>query len=322
MDRFDELREHIDVAGGRELEIGPLASPVVPRKMGEVYYVDHLPTDELIAKFTGDPDVDETLIVSTDFVWGSNTLAEAVGSSAPFDYVVASHVLEHVPDLIGWLNEVSAVLRPGGRLVWRCRIGDTPLISAVERLMSRRLLRHRCYISADRPFAPPSTISIGTSRSIPVPSGQALPGHDDPPPDAETAIAFATKSATTGAYLDTHCWVFSDAKFVELMATLMQMDLVTLFFVAFRPTQPGDFEFFVTLERPPDGLTTEQRRALCLGSVPDVSSEISAPNGGALATAASSGHAYVLSDREIALIDAKRKAMDRMRAAKQRLRRR
>lgn len=116
MDRFDRLREHIDVANGRGLEIGPLASPVVPRKLGDVYYVDHLATDDLIAKYTPDPNVDERMIVSTDFVWGANTLAEAVGSSAPFDYVVASHVLEHVPDLVGWLQEIGSVLRPGGRL--------------------------------------------------------------------------------------------------------------------------------------------------------------------------------------------------------------
>src|SRR6202166_4185235 len=101
MDRFDRLREHIDVANGRGLEIGPLASPVVPRKLGDVYYVDHLATDDLIAKYTPDPNVDERLIVSTDFVWGANTLAEAVGSSAPFDYVVASHALAHVPGLRG-----------------------------------------------------------------------------------------------------------------------------------------------------------------------------------------------------------------------------
>ena len=322
MDRFDRLREHIDVADGRGLEIGPLASPVVPRKMGEVYYVDHLPTDELIAKFTGDPDVDEKLIVSIDFVWGSNTLAEAVGSSAPFDYVVASHVLEHVPDLIGWLNEVSAVLRPGGRLslampdrryTFDIRRRETDVSEIVEASLLH-LRRPAVRATFDHFY-----------RYVQVDPGAVwagLPGHDNPPPDAETAIAFATKSATTGAYLDTHCWVFSDATFVQLMATLMQMDLVTLFFVAFRPTQPGDFEFFVTLERPPDGLTTDQRRALCLGSVPIVASEASTPPSGGLATAASSGHAYVLSDREIALIDVKRKAINRMRAAKQRLRRR
>src|ERR1700689_768593 len=116
MDRFERLRAHINVATGRGLEIGPLASPIVPRAMGDVSYVDHVSTEDLIAKYTNDPAVDEHKIVSTDYVWGSNKLAEAVGASAAFDYVVASHVLEHVPDLVGWLGEVAQVLRPGGRL--------------------------------------------------------------------------------------------------------------------------------------------------------------------------------------------------------------
>src|SRR5438132_14387469 len=112
MDRFDRLREQIDVANGRGLEIGPLASPVVARELGEVYYVDHLSTDDLIAKYRNDPNVDERRIVSTDFGWGSNTLGEAVGSAAPFDYVVASHVLEHVAALVRWIEAVASVLRP------------------------------------------------------------------------------------------------------------------------------------------------------------------------------------------------------------------
>jgi hypothetical protein len=92
------------------------------------------------------------------------------------------------------------------------------------------------------------------------------------------------------------------------MTTLMQMGLVTLPFVAFRPTNAGDFEFFVTLERPVDGLSPEQLRSLCLASVPTLPD--AAPNSGRTATAAASSSAYyVLSDRETALIDTKRKAM-------------
>jgi SAM-dependent methyltransferase len=322
MDRFDRLREHIDVAKGRGLEIGPLASPVVPRKLGDVYYVDHLPTDDLIAKYTSDPNVDESMIVPTDFVWGSNTLAEAVGSAAPFDYVVASHVLEHVPDLVGWLAEVAAVLRPGGRLslalpdrryTFDVRRRDSDVSEVVEAslLHLRRPAVRAIFDHFYRfVFANPGAIWAG------------LAGHDNPAPDAETALAFATKAATTDAYLDTHCWVFSDATFVDLMATLMAMGLVTLSFVAFRPTQPGDFEFFVTLERADDGLPLEQRRAFCLASVPTLPSATSKPLVGGVTAGASSLPHYILSDREIALIEAKRKAMARMRAAKRFIRRR
>jgi hypothetical protein len=97
---------------------------------------------------------------------------------------------------------------------------------------------------------------------------------------------------------------------------------VTMSFVAFRPTQPGDFEFFVTLERPDDDLSPEQRRASCLASVPALPSATSQSRVGGVPAGAPSGPPYVLSEREVALIEAKRKAMARARAAKRFMRRR
>lgn len=322
MDRFDRLRAHINVAGGRGLEIGPLASPVVSRKSGDISYVDHLSTDELIAKYTNDPNVDETKIVSTDYVWGSNSLAEVIGESAAFDYVVASHVLEHVPDLVGWLGEVERVLKPGGRL--SLAMPDRRYTFDVRRRDSDVSEVVEAYLLHLRRPAVRATFDHFYRFVVVDPGGiwAGLPGHDDPPPDAETALAFATKAATTTAYLDTHCWVFSDATFVQLMTTLMQMDLVTMSFVAFEPTKPGDFEFFVTLERPPDGLSPEQVRTLCLASVPTLPGASTTPAHHGSAAATTSSANYVLSDREIALIDTKRKAMAGIRGATARLKRR
>jgi SAM-dependent methyltransferase len=322
MDRFDRLREHIDVAKGRGLEIGPLASPIVQRSSGDVYYVDHLSTDDLITKYTNDPDVDERKIVSTDFVWGANTLAEAVGASAPFDYVVASHVLEHVPDLVGWLDEVAAVLRPGGRL--SLALPDRRYTFDVRRRNSDISEVVEAYLlNLRRPAV--RAIFDHFYRYVAVDPGAiwgGRPGHNDPPEDVETALAFATKAATTDAYLDTHCWVFSDATFVALIATLMQMDLVTMPFVAFRTTQPGEFEFFVTFEKPPDGLSPEELRALCLDSVPTLPGATTRSAPRSTAATSSSVSSYVLSDREVAVIDMKRKAMASIRGGAARLKRR
>ena len=46
---------------------------------------------------------------------GEETLNQAV-KGCSFDYVIASHVIEHVPDMIGWMKEVSEVLKDDGIL--------------------------------------------------------------------------------------------------------------------------------------------------------------------------------------------------------------
>ncbi|MPW20588.1 methyltransferase domain-containing protein [Paraburkholderia sp. CNPSo 3157] len=62
----------------------------------------------------GNPSVDVDKIVETDAIWGKRTLAETL--KRPVDFIVASHVIEHVPDLITWLRELSHALRPGGQV--------------------------------------------------------------------------------------------------------------------------------------------------------------------------------------------------------------
>ncbi|HEX3333678.1 MAG TPA: methyltransferase domain-containing protein, partial [Acidimicrobiales bacterium] len=109
----------IEVSAMRGLEIGPLANPRIRKSDGQVFYLDRSSTEELRSKYAEN----ETLrphigsLVDVDFVQrdGMN-LSETVGSHAPFDYVVASHVVEHIPNLIGWLQDVASVLRVGGIL--------------------------------------------------------------------------------------------------------------------------------------------------------------------------------------------------------------
>ena len=103
----------------RGLEIGPLATPRVRKEEGPVRYVDHASAAELHEKYATDQGMRDRLdeIVDVDYVLGESTnLSEAVASDAPFDYVIASHVIEHIPDTIGWLDDLTRVLRPGGIL--------------------------------------------------------------------------------------------------------------------------------------------------------------------------------------------------------------
>ena len=98
------------------IEIGPLTSPIVTRDMGAIRYVDYATAEELKAKYADEAGVDTSKIVEVDYIWGAQSLPDLVGNEAPFDYAIASHVIEHVPDLIGWLKELHAILKPGGIL--------------------------------------------------------------------------------------------------------------------------------------------------------------------------------------------------------------
>src|SRR5262249_41904211 len=68
----------------------------------------------LIKKYKDDP-IDPNDIVDIDFILKNKSLAETV-KGKKFNYVIASHVIEHVPNMAQWLGEVSEILKPGGVL--------------------------------------------------------------------------------------------------------------------------------------------------------------------------------------------------------------
>ena len=42
---------------------------------------------------------------------------DALGGDAPIDFVIASHVIEHIPDPVGWLAQIGEILTDRGLLV-------------------------------------------------------------------------------------------------------------------------------------------------------------------------------------------------------------
>src|SRR4051794_725388 len=111
-----------DFSRGHGLEVGPLHRSIVHREEGDVSYVDVLDRDGLVEHYRNDPHVPAEAIPEIDFHLIQDdgrtlSLVEAAKPGAPFDWVMASHVIEHVPDVIGWLDELAELVVDDGKLV-------------------------------------------------------------------------------------------------------------------------------------------------------------------------------------------------------------
>ena len=244
LERRRALFADLDPAGKRGIEIGPLASPLVRKEEGEVRYVDCADREALVVTYREDPTVDTDSIVEVDALWGEKSLAECFLGEPPFDYVIASHVIEHVPDMVGWLTEIAAVLRPGGRLY--LAVPDRRYTFDHFRRTSGLAEFIGAYLARSRRPTPTQVFDQGAYYcELDAPS--AWVGPPDPKrhltlEGLRQALKTATAVAERPHYLNVHCWVFTPRSLLETLVALVDLDLLAYRCVAFRETQPGENE--------------------------------------------------------------------------------
>ena len=259
MDWRTTMTAGLDLRAMVGAEIGPLDRPAVRRSDGRILYVDHADTPALRRKYASDPSVRIDDIVDVDIVWGSTRLAEAFGTRHPVDYVVASHVIEHVPNMIGWLDELRGILRPGGLI--KLAVPDrraTFDICRRETDLVDLLVAYVC--GATRPqLREILDAHAFSTRGIDAPAAWA----GTLPPEAATpmatlpeALAYARAAAQDGEYHDVHCWVFTPSSFAALFRTLATAGWLPFACDGFHDTAFGSYEFFVTLRQCDDQAET------------------------------------------------------------------
>lgn len=248
--RLEKILDCINVGTERGLEVGALTNPIVTRNMGEIHYVDHASTAELQSKYAHDPNVDIHKIVNVDYVWGKARLPELVGSDAPFDYLVASHVIEHVPDFIGWLKEIHAVLKVGGIL--SLVIPDKRCCFDYYRQPTKEAEVIEAFLQRSRKPSPRQVFeyissavmhdgSIAWDCCTPIEPQKLQRIHTQ-----QEAWQLAQRSLLEDQYVDSHCWVFTPQSFFELLKSLIHIDLFDFKVEQFYKT--AGCEFFVSLK--------------------------------------------------------------------------
>ena len=123
MKRLQRLREGIN-RSDEVLEIGPYHAPIASKALGyRATTLDLVGADELRVRAEADPSIDDAgvkAIEEVDLVGSACAVGDLVrdrlGPAKRFDWVLASHTIEHMPDPIRFLEQCAQVLGPGGIL--------------------------------------------------------------------------------------------------------------------------------------------------------------------------------------------------------------
>jgi SAM-dependent methyltransferase len=249
----ENMTRGLDVEKLRGVEIGALDRPIIERPPGNVIYVDHLDTEGLRRKYANDPNVDLSKLVEVDVVCHGRKLSEALEERV--DYVVASHVIEHVPDLISWLEDLRALLKPGGEV--RLVVPDRRFTFDYLRRETRAADVVAAWVQRAR-VPLPHEIFDHVFNVVKVDAGQAWSGPLDIArleryhPDDQDCLSLALSAAGADHYHDVHCWVFTPRSLSGLFAELAGLGLLHFACADFVDTERNQLEFFLTLRESSD----------------------------------------------------------------------
>jgi SAM-dependent methyltransferase len=248
MNRNELLLSLLDVSG-IGLEIGPGFNPLVPKSSGRcIETVDHASAAELRERYRNAANVDISRIEEVDYVSDGRPLGELINKPGHYDYIIASHVIEHTPDMLGFLKDCQALLKEDGVLVLavpdkrRCFDVFQPLTSTGMVLQAHleRRTRHTPgqifdYIAYNALRDGEGGWSFGANGSLTF-------AHD-----LDFAHRVFKQAISSTTYVDAHVWRFTPSSFRLILRDLNEsahLGLRERFF-----SGSDHHEFYVSLSR-------------------------------------------------------------------------
>ena len=233
------------------IEIGPSFAPIAPRSEGwSTWTVDHLSREDLIDKYRGHS-IDVDRIEAVDSIWSDGLLEQAIPRErhGTFDLLIASHVLEHMPDPLAFLKSAETLLANDGVITLAVpdkrycfdyfkpasMTGDFIAANAEEvtRHGGRTVFNHLAY-------------SVWTGQHVmwgqePVSKLEFVNQLE------EASNLAATVRQDPSLYVDCHAWHFTPANFALIMLELNHLKLTEWAIASISP--PDGCEFIVHLKR-------------------------------------------------------------------------
>jgi len=251
------------------LEIGPSHNPIAAKRDGfNVHIIDHMNKADLKKKYA-EHNVDLSRIEDVDFIWKGESYAQLTSRRKYYNWIIASHVIEHSPDLVSFLNQCDEVLKEDG--VLSLAIPDSRFcfdsfrpITGIGKVLDAYYNKHTIHT----PGTAAEYFLNFTKR------GGTICWNDSF--REEFKLEFTKQNAYENAqaildqhvYIDLHAWCFTPTSFRLIIQDLNDLGLISLKEVSFFPTY--GCEFYISLGR--KGLGFQQGR---LDALKTIKAEIS-----------------------------------------------
>lgn len=267
-ERFRRLTAQCNLQG-KGLEIGPSYNPICPKRKGfDVETIDCLDADGLRTRYGNDPNSQSFVwqIEDVDYIWDGEDYRDLVGKEGFYDFIVASHLIEHTTDFIGFLQQCAALLKEDGVLslavpnkhnCFDFFRENTSLSQVIDKHFGEAsrhgygsLVEQRSYLAS---------LNGNTSWN-----GNIL--------KTEKNLCFLDTKAfarqglePSSAYIDVHEWVFTPGSFRILIHDLNELGFIDLEEVSFYNDKDNTNEFCISLKKASDKQSSEfdqQRRMM------------------------------------------------------------
>jgi len=244
------LEIHLSVKQPKVLEFGAFDNPTYFKSEADIEYLDYFSKSELAGLHGATKPERVRNAIEVDHVIKAIDFAEQLPTQ--FDLLIANHVIEHVPDLIRWLDNASRCLSNSGRIFLSIphkeytfdkirpltTLSDL-LLAYEEKLVApcvRQVFESLYYyrpIRAEHVWQAASDIPklIGQKRFQ----------------TASAAWETAKEKVRSGGLLDVHCTVFTYESFLDLMRELEVAGYTRLRVVDSANIQHLANEFYVLL---------------------------------------------------------------------------
>jgi predicted SAM-dependent methyltransferase len=244
-DRRDAVLRHLNL-DGLGLEIGPSHNPLVPKSKGyRVEIIDYADADHLRDKYR-ELRQDISRIEEVDYVSNGGSILDTIGKPGRYDYIVASHVIEHVPDLVGFFRDCEQLLKPDGRL--SLAVPDKrycfDLLQTLSTTGHALEARHARRTDPGTAFDFIANFARRNGRET-----WGIEDHSEPGfiHGLAQAKQLFDHMHTSNDYVDVHVWRFVPSSFRLIVSDLNALGETSLQELSF--AAPGGFEFFTTMSR-------------------------------------------------------------------------